>query len=92
VKKPAGNVPLNGSLSFKKLLRCAVFIALFERNINEASPIFNPCCKRLFDICKMYAKDIPAKVRTEEEIKQWLTALADQNADTVVKLVKSLRE
>jgi len=81
----------NNSTHIKKLIRCAVFIALLERKINEASPIYNQCFKRLFDICKMYVKDIPSKIKTEEEVKNWLSLVSDQNADTVIKLVKSLR-
>jgi hypothetical protein len=77
---------------FRQKLRNAVYFALSSRGIDEKSSLFRPCFKKLFDICKMYAQDMPAKVRNGGGTKLWLLKVANQNAITVIDIEKALRE
>jgi hypothetical protein len=74
---------------FRQKLRGAVYDALTERGMKERDPLFRPCFKRLFDICNIFAKDMPPK--NQSSTKQWLATVARQNSDSVISLEKSLR-
>ena len=74
---------------YKKKLRNAVYDGLSKRGIDETHQLFRPCFKKLFEICKMYAKDMP-KSAGNMSTSQWLQKVADQNAETVINLEKSL--
>lgn len=66
----------------KQKLRNAVYEALVDKGIDEKHKLFRSCFKKLFDICKMYEKDMPKSGST----KLWLRTVAKQNAETVVNL------
>ncbi len=77
---------------FRQKLRNAVYTALESRGIDEKHVLFRKCFKRLFDICTMYAQDIPAKVKNGGSTKQWLLKVAQQNSETVIDLETSILE
>merc|ERR1712223_989496 len=69
---------------FKQKLRNAVYDALSDEGIKgKNDPLFMPCFKRLFEICNVYAKDMP---KNTASTKQWLGVVARQNATTVIDL------
>ena len=74
---------------FRKKLRGAVYDALVERKINENDPLFRPCFKKLFDICSVFAQNMP---KDTNSTKKWLSVVANQNADSVINLEKALRQ
>ena len=74
---------------FRKKLRGAVYDALVERKINENDPLFRPCFKKLFDICSVFAQNMP---KDTNSTKKWLSMVANQNADSVINLEKALRQ
>ena len=74
---------------FRQKLRGAVYDALVERKIDEKDPLFRPCFKKLFDIVSVFANNIPKETSS---VKKWLSVVANQNADTVINLEKSLRQ
>ena len=76
-------------LFFRKKLRGAVYDALVERKINENDPLFRPCFKKLFDICSVFAQNMP---KDTNSTKKWLSVVANQNADSVINLEKALRQ
>ena len=76
---------------FRQKLRNAVYTTLSAKGINEKSTLFRPCFKRLFDICKMYAKDMPPKIQNGGGTKRWLFNVAQQHVSTVIELEKSCR-
>ena len=73
---------------FRQKLRYVVYTALEQKGITEVSDLFRPCFKRLFDICQMYAKDMPAKVRNSGGMKRWLYNIAQQHVATVIDFEK----
>jgi len=75
---------------FRKKLRNAVYDALSKRGIDEKNDLFRACFKKLFEICKMYAKDVPKSAKNLTT-SQWLTRVAEQNAEIVINLEKSLK-
>ena len=71
---------------FRQKLRGAVYDALEDLKINEKDALFRPCFKKLFDICKVYAKDIPKTIST----KKYLAIVAKEHAERVISLEKAL--
>lgn len=39
-----------------KKIRVAVYEALAERDVGESHPVFKPCFRRLFGVCKSFAE------------------------------------
>ena len=75
---------------YRKKLRNAVYDALSKRGIDEKNELFRACFKKLFEICKMYAKDVPKSAKNLTT-SQWLTRVAEQNSEIVINLEKSLK-
>jgi len=90
------SAPKSADEVFKKKLRIAVYDTLEKRGIDEKHALFRACFKKLYEICKMYAKDAPGssasggKSGNSMSTSQWLIKVAEQNADTVINLEKSL--
>lgn len=73
---------------YKQKLRGAVYDALSSKGVTEDDPVFRPSFKKLFEICKMYAKDlVPSNVNST---KKFLGQVAQQNVDIVINLEKSI--
>lgn len=68
---------------YRQKLRNAVYEALSEKGIDERHKLFRSCFRKLFQICKMYAKEMP---KTTKSTKMWLNTVAKNNVDTVVSL------
>ena len=68
---------------FRAKLRNAVYDALRRKGIGEDSRLFRGCFKKLFEICAMYAKDMP---KTAKSTKLWLATVAQTHVDTVANL------
>ena len=66
-----------------------MYDALAVRKINETDPLFRPCFKKLFEICRVFAQNMP---KNTNSTTKWLSTVANQNAEAVITFEKSLRE
>ena len=68
---------------YRQKLRNAVYEALESKGVDEKHKLFRGCFRKLFEICKMYAAEMPTGVKST---KLWLCTVAKNNVDTVVNL------
>lgn len=87
--KSSRQPPKDAQNVFRQKLRGAVYDALVTRKIGEKDPLFRPCFKKLFDIVSVFSKDIP---KDTNSVKKWLAVVANQNADSVIKIERELRQ
>ena len=67
-------------------MRGAVYDALSDLKVTETDPLFRACFKKLFDICNVFAKDMP---KNTNSTKKWLGMVAKQNAEMVITMMRN---